>query len=115
VSHNRKYNKIRLPYTGEVVYGGEGMSEKEKLGLPWEPLDDDKHQQGAIINKEGLWVCIELEEPLERDFILKAVNNHHALVEALEGLVKCIDNTRGVDAHNALNKSIEALQAVKDD
>ena len=55
---------------------------KEKLGLPWDGQD--------------LWAAVEAagcdgRSQDEIEFIVLAVNNHHALVEALEDALKCHD------------------------
>lgn len=52
---------------------------KEELGLPWH------YDDVWMIIRDDLYVP-NVEE--KETFILKAVNNHHALVEALEGVTE---------------------------
>jgi hypothetical protein len=80
---------------------------KDKLGIPWKDSDIDFLCP----------VCMEHVgfEDNEIDFILKAVNNHHALVEALD---KCIDDLAGMPLslgfeYTSLREAKKALEAVK--
>ena len=80
---------------------------KEKLGLPWE-IDG----YGYIQNKNEEWVGVVGVE--ERDFILKAVNNHHALVEALGDALDAIDfDSLSLEDAKRVEKADKALEAVK--
>jgi hypothetical protein len=75
---------------------------KEELGLPW---DQDIMMQVA----DG-WAINDNTDIDPLDFALKACNNHHALVEALEKIADC---DAGDDAWWFVDVAEKALEAVK--
>jgi hypothetical protein len=72
---------------------------------PWEvkPIKDDSGANFGIksIDNDGGWWIAEIVHPASTNeveeanaqFIVHAVNNHQSLVDALEQLIKQIDNT----------------------
>lgn len=85
--------------------------EKKTLGLPWKVSGT-----GFLCNTRTVITDFHDADGDERDFTLRAVNNHHALVEALESLSDALrqtDTSSKVYLWKPIEDAIKALKEAK--
>lgn len=93
--------------------------EKKHTELPWTLLESEDEDDYAIIKIDGMpgttFIAKEIKQGYDdgksdAEFIIKACNNHYALLEALKGLLDAANVPPGKQVEDGYAKLTKALR-----